>query len=95
MSTFMFTATMGAAAHGVRVRKEEVFSIPDLPAYFAEPFSPRRLRLKPGSAAVRAGRALPNLCDDFVGAAPDLGAHELGRPKPHYGPRPLPQGTPE
>jgi len=42
-----------------------------------------------------AGRALPNLCDDFVGAASDLGAHELGRPEPHYGPRPLPQGTRE
>jgi pyruvate kinase len=38
---------------------------------------------QPGSAAVDAGQALPNLCDDFVGAAPDLGAHELGRPEPH------------
>jgi hypothetical protein len=30
---------------------------------------------------------LPNLIDDFAGDAPDLGAHELGRPLPHYGPR--------
>ena len=64
-------------------------------AYFAEPFSSRRLSLKPGSTAVDAGQAVPNLCDDFVGAAPDLGAHELGQPEPHYGPRPPPQGTRE
>ena len=90
-----FSKAVGIEQHGVHVRKEEVFSVPDLPAYFAEPFSSRRLSLKPGSTAVDAGQALPNLCDDFVGAAPDLGAHELGRPEPHYGPRPPPRGTRE
>jgi len=25
--------------------------------------------------------------DDFTGRAPDLGAYELGRPLPNYGPR--------
>ena len=45
-------------------------------------------RLKPGSAAVDAGVMLPNINDGFTGRGPDLGAYELDRPVPHYGPRP-------
>ena len=52
--------------------------------YKAEDFD---FRLKPGSAAVDRGMALPNVTDGFAGAAPDLGALELGQPAPHYGPR--------
>ncbi len=44
--------------------------------------------LRRGSAAVDRGVALPTVNDGFAGAAPDLGALELGRPAPHYGPRP-------
>jgi hypothetical protein len=44
-------------------------------------------RLKPGSRAIDAGIALPSITDDFTGRAPDLGAYELERPLPHYGPR--------
>ena len=44
-------------------------------------------RLKPGSAAIDAGAPLPTINDDFTGKAPDLGALELDRPVPHYGPR--------
>ena len=44
-------------------------------------------RLKPGSAAVDAGVVIPTLNEDFEGGAPDLGALEVGRPAPHYGPR--------
>jgi hypothetical protein len=43
-------------------------------------------RLKPGSRAVDAGVLLPSITDDFTGRAPDLGAYELDRPLPHYGP---------
>jgi len=43
--------------------------------------------LRAGSAAVDAGVRLPNVNDDFTGRAPDLGAYEIGRPEPHYGPR--------
>jgi hypothetical protein len=43
--------------------------------------------LRPGSAAVDAGIRLPGVNDDFTGRAPDLGAYEVGRPLPHYGPR--------
>ena len=44
-------------------------------------------RLKPGSAAVDRGTALPNVTDGFGGRAPDLGALEVGQQLPHYGPR--------
>jgi hypothetical protein len=44
-------------------------------------------RLRPGSAAVDAGVELPTITDGFTGRAPDLGAYELGKPLPQYGPR--------
>lgn len=44
-------------------------------------------RLKAGSAAINTGVSLPPINDDFTGRAPDLGAYELDRPLPHYGPR--------
>jgi len=64
-----------------------------------DPTSPRRLyrpadfdfRLRAGSAAVDAGVRLFNVNDDLNGRAPDLGAYEVGRPLPHYGPRPTPR----
>ena len=46
------------------------------------------LRLREGSAAVDAGAILPNITDGYTGKAPDLGAYELGKESPHYGPRP-------
>jgi hypothetical protein len=45
------------------------------------------LRLRPGTAAIDAGEALPGWNDGFAGKTPDLGAYELGAPLPHYGPR--------
>ncbi|RPH57944.1 MAG: hypothetical protein EHM89_13235 [Acidobacteria bacterium] len=30
---------------------------------------------------------LPTVTDDFTGSAPDLGALEVGKPMPRYGPR--------
>jgi hypothetical protein len=60
---------------------------------FPNPPLPERdlpdLRLRPGSTAVDAGAVLANINEDYTGAAPDLGAYELGRPLPHYGPRPV------
>ena len=47
-------------------------------------------RLKPGSAAVDRGVALPGVTDGFTGRAPDLGALEVGVAAPRYGPRPAP-----
>ena len=45
-------------------------------------------RLKAGSAAVDRGVMLANVTDDYSGSAPDLGALEVGKAPPHYGPRP-------
>jgi len=42
--------------------------------------------------AIDAGVVLPTINDDFTGKAPDLGAYELDRPVPHYGPRQWPGG---
>jgi hypothetical protein len=42
--------------------------------------------------AVDAGVLLPTINDDFTGKAPDLGAYELDKPVPHYGPREWPSG---
>ena len=44
-------------------------------------------RLKPGSKAVDAGTPIPTINDGFAGRAPDLGALEVGKPEPKYGPR--------
>ncbi|HUT32321.1 MAG TPA: right-handed parallel beta-helix repeat-containing protein [Planctomycetota bacterium] len=54
---------------------------------------PPDLRPRLGSAVVDKGVRLPNINDDFAGAAPDLGACEATQPLPHYGPRP-PQADP-
>jgi hypothetical protein len=81
-----FADEVGIEKHARRVRKESIFEKWDIPA------NPSRvgqvvLTLKKGCNAVDAGAVLPNINDDFVGAAPDLGAHEFGKPLPHYGPR--------
>jgi len=44
-------------------------------------------RLRHGSAAVDRGTIIPNVTDGFTGAAPDLGALEIGAAIPQYGPR--------
>jgi len=81
-----FSAAVGIERHGMQVRKEEVFEKWEIPV---EPsrVSPQHLSLKKRSKAIDAGNVLPNLAEDFVGKAPDLGAYEFGRPLPHYGPR--------
>ena len=43
--------------------------------------------LKPTAIAVDKGVALPNVNTNFAGRAPDLGALEVGRPAPRFGPR--------
>lgn len=45
------------------------------------------VRLKRNANVVDAGVTLPQTADDFTGKAPDLGCYELGRERPHYGPR--------
>jgi hypothetical protein len=79
--------------HSVEVDYDVFVNVPRLDAkdlgnvqklYKAEDFD---FRLKPGAAAIDRAVALDNVTDGFAGAAPDLGALELGQPPPHYGPR--------
>ncbi len=44
-------------------------------------------RLRPNTKAIDAGVVIPTINDNFTGNGPDLGALELGKPEPHYGPR--------
>lgn len=60
------------------------FEFPEVP--FPERAAPE-LTLAAGGAAVDRGIALANVNDGFAGAAPDLGAYELGSVPPPYGPR--------
>lgn len=73
-------------AHAVQVD----LSVFAAPVEFPEPPFPRReaadLRLTSGDA-VDVGQAIPNINDGFGGAAPDLGAYELGSGLVEYGPR--------
>jgi len=82
-----FARAIGIEGHGRRVRKEEIFESWRIPAE-PGPVDFQHLTLRPGSSAVDAGARVANVNDDFTGAAPDLGAYELGKPLPHYGPRP-------
>ncbi len=45
------------------------------------------LALKADATAVDAGVVIPNVNDGYNGEAPDLGVYEVGKEKPHYGPR--------
>jgi hypothetical protein len=63
------------------------------PSSYLPLLNPAEATLAAGSLALDKGRVLPNLNDGYRGAAPDLGALELGCPSPSYGPRP--EGTDE
>jgi hypothetical protein len=45
------------------------------------------LRIAAGSAAENAAQGIPGINDGYLGAGPDLGAHEAGAALPVYGPR--------
>jgi hypothetical protein len=84
------TSATGQEAHGVELDYDIFENVrppdPNTPhaVYYSADFD---FRLKSGSKAVDAGVVLPNVNDDFTGRAPDLGAYELGKPLPVYGPR--------
>jgi hypothetical protein len=85
-----FHRATGQEAHGVVVDYDVFRNVrppdPSRPHAIYE-IGAADFRLKPGSAVVDAGCRLPNINDDFGGRAPDLGALELDRPVPVYGPR--------
>jgi hypothetical protein len=89
-------AATGQESHGIEVDYDVFENLrPPDPAKPRAVYFGRDLdfRLKPGGKAVDAGVRLPNVNDDFTGKAPDLGAYEVGKPAPVYGPRTQP-GSP-
>lgn len=85
-----FRAATGQEAHGIEVDFDifESMKPPD-PSQRHAVYHAMDLnfRLKPGSKAVDAGVAIPTVNEGFAGRAPDLGAIEVGKPEPKYGPR--------
>jgi hypothetical protein len=58
------------------------------PADYTILLPPQDATLSANSIALDRGVVMPNINDHYTGAAPDLGALELGCPSPVYGPRP-------
>ncbi len=89
-----YQAATGQDAHSVLVDYDVFVNVPPLDA--RDDNAVQRLygpddadfRLRAGSAVVDRGVVLPTITDGFAGAAPDLGAVELGQSVPHVGPRP-------
>ena len=85
-----FQQATGQEAHAVEVDFNifENLTPPD-PArrYHVYHAADLNFRLRPGGKAIDAGQVLPTVNDGFTGQAPDLGALELGRTEPVYGPR--------
>ncbi len=86
-SSFEELRALAGTRHSIRVDMN-VFDRVEFP----NPPMPERgvpdLRPRAKSAAVDAGLRLPGVNDGYQGAAPDLGAYEVGKSLPHYGPRP-------
>jgi MYXO-CTERM domain-containing protein len=78
---------MTTEANAVQVGVSTFAASFTFPSTLFPPVEAADLRLAEGSAAVDVGVALPNINDGFAGAAPDLGAYELGSALPPYGPR--------
>jgi hypothetical protein len=86
-----YSQATGQDSHSVTIDYDVFENVPKydpkLPMTTLYDGSGMDFRLKPGSAAAGKGVALPNINDDFAGAAPDLGAIQGDRPMPHVGPR--------
>jgi hypothetical protein len=82
-----FAAASGLEAGARQVSRTACFTSFNVPGPPPVSIPAQLLTLKSGCAAVDAGVALPNINDNFLGGAPDLGAFELGELSPVYGPR--------
>lgn len=81
-----FSAAIGIEKHGRVLERTKDFLPFEVTAEMPGAETPL-IQLSEQSAAKDAGMRVPNLSDSFEGQAPDLGAFELGRPLPHFGPR--------
>jgi hypothetical protein len=89
-----FAAASGLETGGRQINRTTCFLTFNVPGPAPVPIPAQYMTLRSGCNAVDAGVILPNINDGFAGAAPDLGAFELGLPLPAYGPRLSPQATP-
>ena len=88
-------AATGQEAHGIEVDFDDFANLtPPDPSSRHAVYHAMDLdfRLKPSGKAIDAGVVLPSVNDGFAGRAPDLGAIEVGKPEPIYGPRWLKRG---
>jgi len=83
-----FASASGLETNARTIDRTTCFSSLNVPGPAPVPIPPQLMTLTAGCAAVDAGAILPNINDDFIGSAPDLGAFELGQAPPSYGPRP-------
>lgn len=82
-----FALASGLETNARQINRTTCFAMFNVPGPAPVPIPAQFMTLNPGCGAVDAGTILPNINDGFVGAAPDLGAFELGQPVPTYGPR--------
>jgi hypothetical protein len=78
----------GIETHGLMLELPIFANGLEPPASYTVTLDPQETPLDAASNAVDRRMILPNVNDAFTGAAPDLGALELGCPVPLYGPRP-------
>ena len=87
---FNSLATLKATTTEVHAAQVDMSVFAETVPFPANPYPAKPvvdLHLAPGSAAIDKGVVLVGLNDGFAGAAPDLGAYELGATPPVYGPR--------
>jgi hypothetical protein len=87
---FTSLATLQANTTEVHAVQVDMSVFADTVPFPSNPYPPKPvvdLHLAAGSAAIDKGVVLVGLNDGFAGAAPDLGAYELGATPPAYGPR--------
>jgi len=74
--------------HGLLVGASSFASGLQAPSQYQPLLPPADVTLASVSPPIDRGVVIPNVNDGYRGAAPDLGAYELGCPVPSYGPRP-------
>lgn len=87
LPNFAAVQAAGLETHGVLVEKTVFASGLAAPPSYTTKMPPPDASLSPGSVAVDHGVRLANVNDGYVGAAPDLGAIEVGCAPPAYGVR--------
>ena len=87
-----FQAYTGQANNSIQIDHTTCFETFDVAAPPPATIPFQYMTLDANCNAVDAGLALANINDGFNGTAPDLGAYELNKPLPQYGPRMLSLG---